>query len=334
MGVQSPDIMDRLTGCLLGQALGDALGYPVEGFQSVECIDYLHSQVKPLWYSSTFEQRHPFGQYTDDTQMARELLASLNEFPDYNAEDYISRLWPLFEKRLAIGPGIACSMAMDSIRRGVPWQSAGCPPPQAGNGTAMRAAPVGMIHRGNPTEMIRVARTQGWVTHRDPRCDAGSVAIAGAVALALDGQSEPNRFCDQLADWMNDSHEEFSSYVRALPNTLALRPEEAVDRIASAGKSEIYVNRWPGISPFVIPTVLWSLYSFLRTPDDYFASVWTSIAVGGDVDTTGAITGAISGAFNGRTALPQHLLDQLHDHNEWRAADLEQLCRRAGQIST
>lgn len=333
MGANSLEITDSLIGCLFGQALGDALGYPVEGFASTECLDYLHSQVKPLWHSSAFDQRHPFGQYTDDTQMARELLASLIEFPEFNAEDYIARLRPLFEKRLAIGPGIACMMAMDNIARGIPWQSAGCPPPQAGNGTAMRAAPVGMIHRDNPTEMIRIARTQGWITHRDPRCDAGSVAIAGAVALAIGGKSDPKAFCDLLADWMKESHEEFASYVGELPNHLSIPPEFAVELIARAGKAADHVDMWPGISPFVIPSVLWSLYSFLRTPDDYFASIWTSIAVGGDVDTTGAIVGAISGAYNGRSALPKHLLEQLHDHNEWRAADLERLCRKASQIS-
>jgi ADP-ribosylglycohydrolase len=43
--------------------------------------------------------------------------------------------------------------------------------------------------------------------------------------------------------------------------------------------------------------VLWSLYSFLRSPEDYWETVCTAIAVGGDVDTTAAMAGAVSGAY-------------------------------------
>lgn len=323
--------LDKLSGCLLGECLGDALGYPVEGCSSDECLDYLHSHLLPMWHGLEFDSRHPFGQYTDDSQMARELLASLVAKPSFDPDDYITRLRPLFDQHLAIGPGIACLDAMRRIARGVPWHEAGCPPPQAGNGTAMRAAPVGMMHLHDPETMLRIAQQQGWITHRDPRCDGGSVAIAGAVALALNGECVPQKFCDQLAVWMDHSHREFADLVRQLPHHLAAKPEEAVYWIARAGKSDSYVDSWPGISPFVVSTVLWSLYSFLRTPDDYFASIWTSIGVGGDVDTTAAITGAISGAYNGKSALPVHLLEQLHDHGEWRLKELEALCVKAHQ---
>lgn len=324
-----PVSFDHFSGCFMGQCLGDALGHPVEGFSSDECLDYLHQQVKPLWYVSDAELRYPFGQYTDDSQMARELLASLSEFPDYNPDDYVARLRPLFENGLLIVPGIACVQALTKIFVGIPWQEAGCPPPQAGNGTAMRAAPVGMIYAGTPEEMIRIAREQGWITHRDLRCDAGSIAVAGAVALGLQGQAEAGPVCSLLADWMDEADAGFASLVRELPQYISQKPEEALQWIARAGKPEGYVDSWHGISPFVITTVLWSLYSFLRTPADYYASVWTSIAVGGDVDTTAAITGAISGAFNGRQALPQHLLEKLHDHGGWRLDELDQLCAKA-----
>jgi len=320
---------DKFSGCLLGQCLGDALGQPVEGFPSDECLDYLHRQVMPLWHDKQVQAAHPFGQYTDDSQMARELLVSLVTYPEFNADDYIARLKPLFEEGLAIVPGLACVDAMRRIAAGVPWQEAGCLPPQAGNGSAMRAAPVGMLFYETPEQMLQIARKQGWITHRDLRCDAGSIAVAGAVALALQGRVEASYFCEQLAEWMTEVEGEFATYVRRLPEFVSLRPEDAVEWIAQAGKPVGYDDSWSGISPFVVGTVLWSLYCFLRTPGDYYASVWTSIAVGGDVDTTGAITGAISGAFNGRSSLPTHLLEMLHDHGGWRLDELEDLCSRA-----
>jgi ADP-ribosylglycohydrolase len=321
--------LDRIAGCFLGQCLGDALGHPVEGHSSDDCLDYLHRQMKPLWSNRSVQLVHPFGQYTDDSQLARELLLSLVSFPEFDGDDFVSRLKPLFDKRLVVGPGIACLDAMRRISVGIPWQDAGCKPPQAGNGTAMRAAPVGMLYYDNPKEMIRIARAQGWVTHRDLRCDAGSIAIAGAVSLALREQVEPTGFCSQLADWMSGADEEFASYVRQLPKYLQESPAEVAAWARRAGKAADYNDNWPGISPFVVGTVLWSLYSFLKTPDDYFSSVWTSIGVGGDVDTTAAITGAISGAYNGRGSLPEHLLNKLHDHGEWKLRELDELCEKA-----
>ncbi len=320
---------DRFSGCFFGQCLGDALGRPVEGFPSHECQDFLHRLMRPLWYRGDAAGAEQIGQYTDDSQMARELLASLIAHPEFDPEDYITRLRPLFDEGLAVVPGLACLDAFKAIAAGVPWEQAGCPPPRAGNGTAMRAAPVGMVYFDKPETMIRIARQQGWITHRDPRCDAGSVAIAGAVALALTDQIEPTAFCGQLADWMTEAESSFADLVRLLPQHLSLPPEEALEVIAPAGLMPGFTRDWPGVSPFVVPTVLWSLYCFLHAPADYYESVWLSIAVGGDVDTTAAITGAISGAYNGRGALPEHLLSRLHDHGAWRQAELDSLCRRA-----
>jgi ADP-ribosylglycohydrolase len=324
-----PISFDKFSGCFLGQCLGDALGAPAEGFASADCLDYLHRQMRPVWHDQHAERSCPFGQYTDDSQLARELLISLIGHPEFDPDDYVDRLQTQFQSGLVIVPGLACIKALEKVAAGTPWQDAGCPPPQAGNGTAMRVVPVGMMYGDRPTEMIRIARQQGWITHRDPRCDAGSIAIAGAVALALQDRVEPGEFCSQLAEWMTEADVEFASFVLELPKMVSQRPEDAVESIRYAGKPSGYVDHWPGISPFVISTVLWSLYCFLHSSDDYYASIWTAIAVGGDVDTTAAITGAISGAYNGRQVLPEHMLKMLHDHGKWRLGELDALCKRA-----
>ena len=320
---------DKFSGCLLGECLGDALGFPVEGHPAGSCVEYLQSKVKPIWDDPGAAKSSTLGQYTDDSQMARELLASLTAAPQFDAQDYIRRLLPLFASGKMIVPGLACIDAMRRIESGVPWEKAGCPPPRAGNGTAMRAAPVGMCYFDRPEEIVRIARLQGWITHRDPCCDAGSIAIAGAVALAFQGIIEPMVVCDKLAEWMSVADAGFAELVRQLPEFVNQSPDNAVGWMRTAGMTPGTTVHWPGISPFVIGTVLWSLYCFLHSPTDYYASVWTAIAVGGDVDTTAAITGAISGAYNGASVLPMHLMELLHDQNEWRLRDLEALCYRA-----
>ena len=71
--------------------------------------------------------------------------------------------------------------------------------------------------------------------------------------------------------------------------------------------------------------MLWSLYAFLRTPEDYWATICTAIAVGGDVDTTAAMAGAISGAYLGLEAVPAHLAGRLTDQDAWGWTELIEL---------
>jgi ADP-ribosylglycohydrolase len=84
----------------------------------------------------------------------------------------------------------------------------------------------------------------------------------------------------------------------------------------------------------VVPSVAWSLYAFLRTPDDYWAVVRTAIAVGGDTDTMAAMAGALAGAHLGAAVLPQPLLERLTDRGAWGAAELDGLARDCARLFT
>jgi ADP-ribosylglycohydrolase len=87
-------------------------------------------------------------------------------------------------------------------------------------------------------------------------------------------------------------------------------------------------DQWDGITPFVIPSVLWSIYSFLRTPADYRETIYTAIRVGGDVDTTAAMAGAISGAYLGVGAVPGELARRLTDRGSWGYEELMALASK------
>lgn len=182
----------------------------------------------------------------------------------------------------------------------------------------MRVSPVGLWYHDRPEECARVAAEQGCITHQDPRSCAGAVAVAGAVSLALrPGPLQPAAFLDELAAWCEPYSSEFAGYLRSLVEWLKLPPAAAVQIIAAAGAEPALVGGWPGISPFVVSSVLWSLYAFLRTPDDYLATISTAIAVGGDVDTTAAMAGAMSGTRLGLSALPAAAAQQLTDRQRW-----------------
>jgi ADP-ribosylglycohydrolase len=93
------------------------------------------------------------------------------------------------------------------------------------------------------------------------------------------------------------------------------------------------MDRWQGISAFVTPSLLWSLYAFLRSPDDYWETICTAIGVGGDTDTMAAIAGAISGARSGVEGLPPDLVAQVNDRGEWGSEALAGLARSCAAIA-
>jgi ADP-ribosylglycohydrolase len=325
--------LDQFRGCLVGQCLGDALGFPVEGSPPEICASYIE-ELRAGHYGpwSAVRGNYAFGQYTDDSQLARELMLSYAEVGRFDPADYAARIRSIFAENRIVGRGFATDAAARRLIAGVHWEEAGTSAPQAGNGTAMRAAPVGLLFADDPKEMIRVAHDQGRITHKDARCSAGSVAIAGAVALAAQpGAIEVPRFVQQLSEWMRASDENFADQVPRLVDWIELPPEKAAPIISRRGQ-EKSLDDWKWISPFVIPSVLWSLYSFLRTPEEYWETVCTAIIAGGDVDTTAAMAGAISGAHLGLERLPLELAERLNDHDAWRLDDLIDLSDRCYRI--
>lgn len=323
------DLEDRFVGCLLGQCLGDALGFPVEGQSQGSCTGYVAEVLRTDRLGTVGRGEFPFGQYTDDSQLARELLASLVQHRGWRPEDYAARIAAIFEEDRIVGRGKSTMRAAGRLGRGAAWTDSGEPAPNAGNGTAMRAAPVGLVFGRDPATLAKVAHEQGFMTHRDPRCSAGSIAIATAVACALEDLVDAPSLCARLADAMSAHDAPFADEVRRLPELVGLAPSEAAAEIRRAGAIHGFADDWPGISPFVVPSVLFSLYAFLRTPGDYWEAVCTAIAVGGDVDTTAAMTGAIAGAHVGRGALPDALVARLGDRGTWGEAELTALAREA-----
>ena len=320
---------EQFSGCLIGQCLGDALGFPVEGCPPRICRAYVQEVLRTERAEVQGRGPFPFGQYTDDSQLARELLLSYLDRGGFDPGDYAGRIAALFAENRVVGRGRATEEAARRLARGVPWERAGTPPPSAGNGSAMRAGPVGLLFFDDPPGLIQAAWDQGRITHQDRRCAAGAVAIAGAVALALRGEAAaPERFLERLSQWVRRVDPATASSVRALARWLVLPPEEAAPRIAREGLDPGAGDPGEGISPFVTASVLWSLYAFLRTRGDYWQTVCTAIAAGGDTDTTAAMAGAISGAHLGLGALPSRLARRVTDRGTWGFTELVDLAHR------
>jgi ADP-ribosylglycohydrolase len=326
------DRATALTGCLLGQALGDALGFVVEARPYETARRYVEEYLRAGRAGDLSHPDHPFGQYSDDTQLARELLLSVAEARGWSAEAFARRVSALFEDGRDVGAGPGTRAAAARLRAGTHWSLAGTPAPYAGNGSAMRAGPLGLVF-AETRAMVVAAVEQSLVTHLDSRCAAGAVAVAAAVGLAANGRPiRPREFLGSVAALAAAQDESVASAILGLETWAHLAPEAATRWLHAEGLDPAFGEEWQGISSFVTPSLVWGLYSFLRDPDDYWAAVCTAIGAGGDTDTMAAITGAIAGARLGPSALPGSLVQELNDRGEWPAARLAELAERVALL--
>ena len=128
-------LQSKIRGCLIGQCLGDALGYPVEGHDSIKCNYFVLNYAKKWFEGKTPDTLIWSGQYTDDSQLARELLESLVSNNGWSPENYADRIAKIFRENKIVGRGLACDQAAAQLNDGVGWKQSGVPIPSAGNGT-------------------------------------------------------------------------------------------------------------------------------------------------------------------------------------------------------
>lgn len=295
-------------GTLVGGAVGDAMGAPFEGLwsESIPSADSL---------AASFHEYHgyPNGQYTDDTQLTLATIQSIVEQDDIIVADIAREIAELWRHHSVIGPGGACTQAAERYLASGTHLNMGAAVGQAGNGTAMRTAALGLWFDSDES-LIPVVADISRITHQDSRSVAGGVAIAVAARqLVSADEIVPHSFCKVLADACRDINSEMADLLLQLPDHLD--DEGVMDFIAHAGQQTPEFEK-PIITPFVVPTVLASIYCMLIHPDSWIGAVTFAVRLGGDVDTLGAIVGALAGARNGIDSIPQNLIDCLQDSRD------------------
>lgn len=323
---------DQFRGLILGLAVGDAVGAPVEKASLGKTRRYIRKHVMPSDYEgverSTFEKL-PFGHYTDDTQMARELMLSIvDSGGTFDPANYAARIARLFKEDTIVGSGGTTRRAVDRLLEGVPWDEAG-EGSSAGNGSAMRVAPIGMLE--NTSQVLEAATNQSLITHTHTTSVAASVFVAYMVhqALYYPHERTPLRMlaeAEAVLYLMLKGDEGVRPMYAA---TCELR--EHVE--AGKGRREVLKNlltfqdktSWEGISPYALTSSLWAAYSFVTCPDNFGKLLETALWPAGDVDTIAAMAGAMWGARNGAEGLPDAVVSKLNDGGRWEAGNLRNL---------
>jgi ADP-ribosyl-[dinitrogen reductase] hydrolase len=290
MTTSPPGITSRFAGCLLAAASGDCLGATYEGYSGTDLAEaYYDGRFKPA--SMTM------GEWTDDTSMLVATAQSLAERGQVNGEDMARRYLAWFE---AGGRGIGRSTyhAMKRLQVGAPWNQAGeSGEYAAGNGVAMRIAPIGLFHARRPEGLREDCRTCGIITHRNEEAIAGAFAAAYAVARAAAGQLDTETIILEILELLD--------------------PSRVTDGLSAAGelleKDEPPLTALPQLrlGGAAFETVPTAFYCFLRSPGSVQETLVSAIVAGGDTDTRACIAGAIAGAYNGKEAIPGKWLHEL-----------------------
>jgi len=282
---------ERFEGAIVGLAVGDALGFPVE-FIGAEEIRRRHG---PHGVSDFVAPRsHPSGTYTDDTQMSLAVAAALLRAGARSADEVLTAIaeellkWAQSPENDR-APGSTTMSACRRLAAGKPWRESGVSESK-GCGSTIRAAPIGLRYHGNRNRLVEIAGQSSLITHGHPCAVAGAVANALAVALAL-ADTPPQDLLPAIIDATQGLSGEFVAKLQQVPGTLTMAPDGAFDVLGDAWVAE--------------EAIACALYCFLRSPTDYATTVLTAANASGDSDSIACIAGGISGAYNGLTAIPE-----------------------------
>lgn len=289
----------RYQGCLLGLAVGDAIGTTLE-FKQPGTFEIIKNMVG----GGPF--RLEAGEWTDDTSMALCLAASLVECQGFNPADQMERYlrWRdegymgVHGKFFDIGGTIATALSTYQKTRN-PF-SGPISPNTAGNGSLMRLAPVPMFYANNPEEAIEKSGESSRTTHGAQSAVDACCYFAGLLVGALSGEGKTKL--------LSRGYSPIPGYwgVHVL--------DSSIDEIASGS---FKVKHPPEIrgSGYVVKTLEAALWAFYRS-DSFEEGCLLAVNLGEDADTTGAIFGQLAGAFYGRNQIPAPWLSRLAEREK------------------
>lgn len=320
-----PRVQDMYRGCLLGGAVGDALGAPVE-FMSMEQIAQAFGPGGIQEYVPAFGK---LGAITDDTQMTlftaegvlgawvRAFVHAPSAIPSQIATAYQRWLhtqglthpmhnqclngWLMTHRELFArrAPGNTCLSGLQDMRSSDDFadnESKGC-------GGVMRVAPVGMYcatlanaSGANKDRLLKDAFVLGCqsaaITHGHPTGQLASGAFAAIIMQMLTGMDlEPAIKTTLLKLAEQPGHAETTEAIKAASRLAAERPNDAGALVQLGGG-------WTAEEALAI-----ALYCALSAAD-FRAGVVLAVNHGGDSDSTGSMAGQLLGAMFGAKAIP------------------------------
>lgn len=279
--------LDRYRGCLLGLAVGDAIGTTVE-FKPRGSF----TPVSDMLGGGTFNLKA--GQWTDDTSMALCLATSLVEKNGFDPLDQMQRYLRWYDEGYLSSTGKcfdignATRQALERFRATGKPLSGSTHPSSAGNGSLMRLAPVVLFYAPNLSKAKSYAGKSSRTTHAAAECVQACTLFAGILVRALDGEDKASAL--------------FHSNLKG-------QLSEKINAIAAGEYQAKTVQHIRG-NGYVVDALEAALWCFLKT-ESFAEAVLAAANLGDDADTTAAICGQIAGAYYGQNGIPSPWLEKL-----------------------
>ncbi|MDE7241575.1 ADP-ribosylglycohydrolase family protein [Desulfovibrio sp.] len=292
---------ERIRALLLGVAVGDALGVPVE-FRPRGSF-----RIDGMRGHGTHDQ--PAGTWSDDTSLTLALADAIAG--DAVSLPRLARNFIAWHDAGAFTPhgavfdvGNATARAIGRLKRGVPpEQAGGTEERDNGNGSLMRVAPLVFLLAGRgPEARFRIIKAVSSVTHAHAWSVTACFIFLEALRKLTAGIPKEKAYAELRED------------LATPPSFLDAAALEKFRRIL---KEDIRDLPEADIrsSGFVVDTLEAALWSFLTT-DTYRDAVLRAVNLGEDTDTTGAVTGALAAAAHGPGSIPEEWISQLRGREQ------------------
>lgn len=275
-------VTDRIAGCIIGGALGDALGGPYEN--------------KPF---PVHLNPHAALNLSDDTQLTLATCEAIVAAQGPDPARIAAEFAVLFRQRRLRGLGASTFKALQELAAGAHWALVGSKGDRAaGNGPATRVAPLAFLLDPTDRAARQILRDISRITHHNEEAYCGALAVVTAVWLSFTGLwSGGSGLVREVCSMLPDS---------ALRDRLRLMSFD-FDQASLADLAREY-----GTSGYVVESVPFALMAAERLGELGFQPVIEeAIKVGGDTDSIASIVGQVCGACIGYRALPHNLLDRL-----------------------
>ena len=322
---------EKIAGCLVGAAYGDALGAPTENrtreqiFEKWGYVDRFYDAPEDV-----YARGNKAGQITDDFSMAyvtiQEILHSGNYISRETAEKSLLE-WSKNERFFEqfVGP---TSRKYINRLRGAEIEDGSFEPVndnmRGSNGGAMKIGPIACFGKGNMEKTIAIAKIICFPTHGNRISMSSAFAVAAAVCGALNGKD----LLGILDDAMYGAEEgekigTAGSMVAgpSFPKRLRVAIQMGINaKSLSEAMDELRsIFDCSGMAADSVP-VAFGLMAAAK--GDVIPAVQAAVNIGNDTDTIATITGAVLGAMKGIGAFPKEIINKLDEANDYHLCEL------------
>ena len=286
---------NKFQGALLGLAVGDALGGPLE-FMSKNQIQIKHGVVSKMLGGGWLNLRP--GQYTEDTILMLATAESLLEKKELDKKDLMSRYLEWFR----LNPkdiSQTTQTILTAVENGEEVEKAAylhkneLIKEEGENDFLTRCIPLALYYFDNYENLMNKTMQAVMLTHYNKKMASGSVAVNLIIAHIINGETDKDKILEQTQDLLDENK-------LGLYNVLPDFKYKKKNTLRSSTHMQDTME-----------TAIW----IWQNMKNFKEAIIEAVNMGGDADTIGAVTGALNGAYYGVDEIPQEWLATLDDKN-------------------